>query len=66
MRGKFNIKKLALFDYPDLFIFVDRFCPHCGAPVSVKLVNDMKVETCLNHTCPYVKAEGEGGETLLE
>ena len=37
-----------------------------GAPVSVKLVNGREVETCLNPGCPYVKAEGEGGETPLE
>ena len=66
VREKHSINKLALFDFPDLFVFVDRICPVCGSPVSVKLVNGVEIETCLNSGCPYVKVEGEGGETPLE
>ena len=55
--GKFS--KLAYFDYPDFFVFVDRFCPNCGAPVSVKLVNGKEVETCLNPECPYLRVNEE-------
>ncbi len=50
-----RLNKLAFFDYPDFLVFVDRFCPLCGAPVSVKIVNGMEVETCLNPECPYLQ-----------
>jgi len=52
-----RMSKLAFFDYPDLFVFVDRFCPLCGAPVSVKMVNGKEVKVCLNPECPYLQTE---------
>jgi len=52
-----GISKLALFDYPDFWVFLDRFCPLCGAPVSVKVINGEEVKTCLNPECPYLQTE---------
>jgi len=51
------MSKLAFFDYPDLFVFVDRFCPLCGTPVSVKVVSGGEVKVCLNPECPYLQTE---------
>ena len=53
--GIADIKKLSLFDYPDILVYVDRFCPECGSPLSVKRANGVEVETCLNQRCSYFR-----------
>ena len=53
--GIANTNKLSLFDYPDILVYVDRFCPECGSPLSVKKANGAEVETCLNQRCSYFR-----------
>ncbi|ADU96847.1 DNA topoisomerase type IA zn finger domain protein [Thermovibrio ammonificans] len=61
-------QKTNLFPYPDLFVFVDRICPVCGSPLSVKRVNGKEFVTCTNNRCNYFENSNlhrtERGETL--
>jgi hypothetical protein len=50
-----NLQKTFLSPYLELFTFLDRFCPMCGAPVSVKVVEEVKFEVCTEGKCPYYR-----------
>ncbi len=50
-----NIQKTTLIPYPELFTLLDRFCPMCGNPVSVKKNGKLEFEVCTNPKCPYYK-----------
>jgi hypothetical protein len=54
--------KTALFPYPDLFVFLDRACPECGAPLSYKRVGGKEYAVCTNGNCSFYQ-EVEGGTT---
>ncbi len=53
-----NIQKTTLIPFPELFTFLDRFCPICGSPVSVKKNGELEFEVCTNLKCPYYKFLG--------
>jgi len=50
-----NFQKIAFTPYPELFTFLDRFCPLCGSPVSVKKVGELEVLVCTDSKCPYYR-----------
>ncbi len=54
-----NLQKTAFTAYPELFTFLDRFCPMCGSPISMKRVG--KLEAC-DLKCPYYKLLTKGEE----
>jgi len=50
-----TFQKTALTPYLELFTLLDRFCPMCGAPVSVKVVEEIEFEVCTDGRCPYYR-----------
>lgn len=46
-------QKTVLIPYLELFTLLDRFCPMCGAPLSVKVFKKMEFLACTQVKCPY-------------
>jgi len=58
-----NLQKTVFTPYPELFTFLDRFCPMCGSPVSVKRTEKLEALVCTDPKCPYYQLiMGKKGE----
>ncbi|WP_456341692.1 hypothetical protein [Thermovibrio sp.] len=57
-----NYQKTAFIPYPELLTFLDRFCPMCNSPISLKKTGKLEALVCSNPKCPYYQVREKGNK----